>query len=224
MDESSQKLIEESKSILFEFSIQNDLTMALVINGYVALFALVLLLIVLLYKVFTSTKITSMELDEATFGIGSHKIKLKPNKVDSQIAYKIWVELSTRKIGIPVDIEKDVIVEVYNSWYQFFGITRELIKEIPASKLKRLETRNIVQLSIDILNLGVRPHLTTWQARFRHWYDVELTKTSTNELTPQEIQKEFPNYASLTDDLLAINNQLIEYRKAMYQLAIGSNS
>ena len=144
--------------------------------------------------------------------------------MDSQIAYKIWVELSTRKIGIPVDIEKDVIVEVYNSWYQFFGITRELIKEIPASKLKRLETRNIVQLSIDILNLGVRPHLTTWQARFRHWYDVELTKTSTNELTPQEIQKEFPNYASLTDDLLAINNQLIEYRKAMYQLAIGSNS
>ena len=39
------------------------------------------------------------------------------------------MELSTRKIAIPFDIENDVIDEVYDSWYNFFSTARELLKE-----------------------------------------------------------------------------------------------
>jgi len=63
---------------------------------------------------------SSFEIDEAEIGIGSQKIKIKPSNEDLQIAYKLWVELSTRKIGIKIDEEHDVIIEVYNSWYEFF--------------------------------------------------------------------------------------------------------
>lgn len=43
------------------------------------------------------------ELDEAEIGIGQQKIKIKPNVLDMQIAYKLWVEISTRKIGLKID-------------------------------------------------------------------------------------------------------------------------
>ena len=55
------------------------------------------------------------EIDEAQFGLGEQKITLRPNDTDRQIAYKVWVELSTRKIGLPIDLDDDVIAEVYES-------------------------------------------------------------------------------------------------------------
>src|SRR5437762_14135670 len=59
------------------------------------------------------------ELDETEVGIGAGKLKLKANYDDLQVAFKFWTELSTRKIGLPFDEENDVVVEVYDSWYEF---------------------------------------------------------------------------------------------------------
>ncbi len=61
-----------------------------------------------------------MEIDEAEIGIEPGKIKLRPNFTDRQVAYQIWVELSTRKIGLEIDLAHDVISEVYDSWHKFF--------------------------------------------------------------------------------------------------------
>src|SRR3989442_7455334 len=44
-------------------------------------------------------------------------VELRPNNEDVQIAHRIWTELMTRKAAQPIDIEHDVIVEIYNSWY-----------------------------------------------------------------------------------------------------------
>ena len=65
-------------------------------------------------------KASYLEVNEAEIGIGSGKVKLKANLDDLQIGFKFWTELTTRKIGLPIDEEHDVIVEVYNSWYEFF--------------------------------------------------------------------------------------------------------
>ena len=83
----------------------------------------------------------SVEVDQMELGIGQNKIRLKPNEVDRQVAYKLWVELSTRKIGLPIDFQHDVIFEIYDSWFNFFTVTREMIKDIPVSKLHRADTR-----------------------------------------------------------------------------------
>src|SRR5689334_17490848 len=63
----------------------------------------------------------SFEIDQAEIGVGQHKLRFKPNVTDRQVAYAVWVELSTRKIGLPIDVEHDVIVEIYDSWYTFFS-------------------------------------------------------------------------------------------------------
>jgi hypothetical protein len=166
----------------------------------------------------------NFEIDQADIGIGDQKFTFKPNMTDKQVAYAIWVELSTRKIGLPIDFEHDVISEIYDSWYGFFTVTRELVKGIPAQKVRRDSTQKIIRLSIEVLNEGLRPHLTRWQARFRHWYDRELRKydqgTGEEVLDPQLIQEKFPKYNELKTDMERVNQSLIKYRSQMYRMVL----
>ena len=163
-------------------------------------------------------RLKSFEISEVELGIGAGKITLKPNEADRQVAYQIWVELSTRKIGLPIDLQNDVVAEVYDSWHQFFTVTRELIKSVPVSRAADDSTRKIINLSIEVLNEGLRPHLTLWQARFRTWYEQQL-KTSTGAyVEPQDLQAKFPRFAELGADLSRVNKHLIAYRAAMRRI------
>lgn len=164
----------------------------------------------------------TFEINEAEFGLGDQKIKLSPNVTDQQIAYKIWVELSTRKIGIPIDTANDVISEIYDSWFNFFSVTRELIKDVPVQKFRRKDTEQIVRLSIEVLNQGIRPHLTQWQARFRRWYENQLKIEVNADVHPQDIQRKFPQFSDLERDLLEVNQHLINYRQKMYEIIKGT--
>ena len=182
-------------------------------------------LIIALYALWRWTSrgfsLKDFEIDETEIGIGTGKIRLRPNLTDRQIAYAIWVELSTRKIGLPIDFDDDVIVEIYDSWYNFFGVTRDLVKSIPVNKVRTKSTQQIIKLSIEVLNDGLRPHLTKWQARFRKWYDNQLVKESgDNILDPQEIQHQFPNFDALRADMETVNQRLILYREHMRRLVL----
>lgn len=166
----------------------------------------------------------NFEIDQADIGIGDQKFTFKPNTTDKQVAYAIWVELSTRKIGLPIDFENDVVSEIYDSWHGFFTVTRELVKGIPAQKVRRDSTQKIIRLSIEVLNEGLRPHLTRWQARFRHWYDRELriydSGTGEEILDPQLIQEKFPKFDELKTDMERVNLSLIKYRQQMHRLVL----
>ena len=174
-----------------------------------------------LFEIFRR-KAKAYEIDEAVIGIGNQKVKIRPNYQDIQIAYRLWVELSTRKIGLEIDLENDVIVEVYDSWYEFFRLTRELMKKIPVSKIRKDEsTKKLVEVAIKVLNEGLRPHLTKWQAKFRRWYSSEVEKEENRDLSPQEIQRRYPAYEELVKDMIEVNNKLIEYRKVLNEIAMG---
>lgn len=188
---------------------------------FITFFVIVLFAI---YRYFAKPSLSYYEINEAEIGIGSQKVKIKPNQSDMQIAFKLYVELSTRKIGLPIDFEHDVIEEIYNSWYEFFKITRELIKEIPVTKVRECQsTKDITRISIDVLNSGLRPTLTKWQARFRRWYEKEIANTNNESLSPQDIQQRFPQFNELKQEMQIVNNNLIEYRKKLKELAMGSD-
>ncbi len=155
--------------------------------------------------------------DEVTLGIGSNTVTLKYNKKDQEIAYKLWVELGTRKIGLMFEPEYDVLTEVYDSWYAFFSISRDLLKEIPAERLQY--SSQLITLTENVLNKGLRPHLTMWQAKYRKWYTSNETKYS--EKTPQDIQKKFPQYEELEKDLIETNKRMIEYKELMEKIAFN---
>lgn len=143
--------------------------------------------------------------------------EFRPNKSDLQIAHKIWTELVTRKAAIPIDKEHDVIEEIYNSWYTMFQKVREFISDIPADLIRNNKsTKEIVRIATQTLNDGLRPHLTRWQARFRTWSDAKKDKLM--EMTPQELQKEYPEYNDLIEDLMKVNAQLIQYSQELKKI------
>lgn len=194
--------------------------LALQVNLIVALVALVAVAVAgVIWHRWIRSKVADYQLDEGSLGIGSATVKIKPNHTDRQVAYQIWVELSTRKIGLDIDPDHDVINEIYDSWHAFFGVTRELVKSVPVNKATNPSTKEIIDISIALLNLGLRPHLTRWQARFRRWYNRAMENT---EEEPQAVQRKFPDYEALVGDMLAVNGKLRAYRSAMHQLVYGS--
>lgn len=215
-----QVAAEAKSSDLFSFVLSDDWSVSLHLSPIpILILGAIFIVIFLLTRAYRKHKLVDWELDGAEMGLGDHKLSFKPNNIDRQIAYSIWVELSTRKIGLPIYAEDDVISEVYDSWYAFFSVTREMIKDIPVSKVRGKSTSQIIDLSVEVLNEGLRPHLTKWQARFRHWYERQMDNESDG--SPQEVQKDFPAYDELVADLLEVNKRLMVYRSKMNELVRG---
>jgi hypothetical protein len=187
----------------------------------VAVVAVAIILIVI--RLLGRNGFRTLEIDQTEIGVGNGKVTFKPNNVDRQVGYAIWVELSTRKIGLDIDLEHDVVSEIYDSWYNFFAVTRELIKTVPITRVNDQSTKKIVELSINVLNEGLRPHLTQWQARFRRWYEYQLGKDVECAESPQDIQKRFPLYSDLEKDMLSVNRRLKAYRESMRKLVYGES-
>ena len=201
---------------IFDFSFENWYTLDIKLNWLSA--AIVIVGICLFSFIWRKVRKyigrKSIDIDEVTLGIGSGKVSLKYNYKSQEIAYKLWVELSTRKIGIEFDSENDVISEIYDSWYHFFTVARELLKELPAQQIDGSE--QLIKLTEEILNKGLRPHLTKWQAKYRSWHE---SNKNNNGLTPQDFQKNYPQYAELENDLRQTNGQLMEYKNLMEKIA-----
>lgn len=186
---------------------------------------LILLIIVVIKRKNSKTTTWEQKYKPQQIKIGTDGVEytIAPNCMVVQTAYKFWVELQTRKLGLPIDLNHDVIVEVYNSWYTFFGVTRELIKNIPADEIKDESTQELIKMALEVLNNHVRPHLTRWQAMFRKYYNSMLEDDKTKDLSPQEIQKKFSKdenycYEKLSQDLINVNEILIEYKNNLEKL------
>jgi hypothetical protein len=151
------------------------------------------------------------------FSLGSYEFdRATLSGKEQDIAWKLYVQLTTRKAAIPFDEENDIITEVYDSWYQLFTSTRDYLIELPAKDLEGNENAQaIVKLSVDVLNDGMRPHLTKWQGKYRKWYDDAQQKTENKELAPQDIQKKYPQYLELLEDIRYVNKELGKYAKEL---------
>lgn len=201
---------------IIELELEDFCTILLRINWIAILVGLIFMCIIpiLIKNINNFINKKSMSIEEFDLGIGNSMVKLVYNKKDQEVAYKLWVELSTRKIGLPFDEENDVIVQVYDSWYEFFKIARETLKEIPAEKIS--SSNDLITLTEKVLNDGLRPHLTKWQARFRSWYSNESVGSN---LSPQEIQKQYPDINLLISELKETNEHMIEYKRLMSEIA-----
>lgn len=150
------------------------------------------------------------------------EVEIRPDHETIRIAYQAWVELTSRKAALPFEPEHDVIVEVYNSWYALFGVMRNLAKSVPADALQdSSDAKALVETLLRVLNEGLRPHLTTYQARFRRWYEAEGKEPESAALSPQQIQQKYPDYKALVDDIQRVNTGLREYAAQLKKIADG---
>ncbi|QDT29893.1 hypothetical protein Enr10x_52500 [Gimesia panareensis] len=150
------------------------------------------------------------------------KMEICPDHETARVAYQAWVEIRTRKVGLRFDPDHDVIAEVYDSWYQLFQVLRDLTKTIGVRHLKECEeTQKLVTVLIRVMNEGLRPHLTQWQAKYRRWWEAALKNSEYEEMTPQDIQRLYPQYGELVEDLKSLNSDFVEFAKALRALADG---
>lgn len=213
---------------ILKITVNNGLGINIFVPAVPTRLLIILLILLVIIFIINIKKIAKffkgIEFSEIELGTGNNaKVTLKPNHQVKQIAYKLWVELSTRKLGIPIDVENDVIIEVHESWYKFFAIARELIKEIPAEKANNKDVKQVIDISTKILNEAIRTHLTLWQARFKYWYNIAKDKYPNT--SPQEIQtkfecsdKSFDCYNEMIDSLIAVNTKLIHYKNLLEKI------
>lgn len=162
------------------------------------------------------------ELTQADFTFaGCATVTMCPTDDVVGLAHQAWVEITTRKAALPFNEEYDVVVEVYNSWYELFRALRELAKNVPTRRGLRKDSdeAQLVEILIGALNEGLRPHLTQWQARFRRWYDEEQRKEEVAGLSPQEIQWRYPQYDEMVSDLRTVNTGLMEFAEGLRKIA-----
>ena len=78
----------------------------------------------------------------------------------------------------------------------------------------------LVDTMIKVLNEGLRPHLTKWQARYRRWYQRE--EAANPSKTPQEIQRTYPQYDALMSELIEVGRGLVEYTRLLQRVGGGA--
>ena len=80
---------------------------------------------------------------------------------------------------------------------------------------------DLISLLTDILNKGLRPHLTEYQARFKKWYNNEIDKNDNKEKSPQEIQANYEKYEDLIKSMKEVNKLLIDYSIKLKEIIDG---
>lgn len=203
---------------VFRFSLFGVDLISLLIAPYLQALILTVIIGIIINFIFNIKKIYPtkgyVEIERAELGLSGSKIILRPNRSDKDMAYKLWVEISTRKLSLPFDPENDLIVEVYDSWYDFFQIARDLLKTIPSSRAETEDGKKIISLTMDMLNKSIRPHLTKWQAGFRRWYDIRIAKEKEG-VDPRTIQREYSKYDELIKEISVMTKYITAYKAVL---------
>jgi hypothetical protein len=183
---------------------------------------LILLVVAYIIKRNFSKWFNWYEMEVEISGSPKLKFKVERNHENLFIANRIYIELTTRKAAIPIDENTDIIEEVYDSWYKLFGIIREEIKSVPGKYLKEHDpTAALIGLTRKILNDAMRPHLTEYQAKFRKWLEAEKEDPINKALSPQDLQKKYPDFDNLVASLKLVNVTLTDYAEQLDKLIKG---
>lgn len=145
------------------------------------------------------------------FGLGN--ITYEATDYDRVIAWKMYLQLKTRKAALPFDEKNDVIIEVFDSLHEIFPITRVILSELKPHKGEA--QKSIADFILRVLNDGVRPLLTRWHAKYQMWWSEATNAPEHKGKFPQEVQCLFPQYTELTTDLRRMNDELAKYAEEL---------
>lgn len=152
------------------------------------------------------------------FGLGN--ITYEATDQDRVLAWKMYVQLKTRKAALPFDKDHDVIINVCNSLHDVFSATRDILSE--ASPHQGEAQRSVADFVLRVLNDGIRPHLTRWHASFTVWWDKAIKSSENYGKSPQEVQRGFPEYDALVADLKKMNDELARYAEELLAVVHAS--
>lgn len=164
-------------------------------------------------------EITSVSIN-LPFSLGN--ITYSASNQDRIVAWKLYVQLKTRKAALIFDENEDVIADVYESLYNIFPLSRDLLTNLPLDEIERKS--GVADLVFRVLNDGIRPHLTKWQADYLRWWSFAKEDSHNRDLRPQEIQKGYSKYSELVSELKSANSELNKFADDLLSIAQSNKS
>ncbi len=149
------------------------------------------------------------------FGLGS--VTYETSSDDRMIAWKMYVQLKTRKAALPFDEPHDVVADVHSSLYELFPVARELLSGMHLDDIAR--PKGVAELILRTLNGGLRPYLTRWNACYRRWWEQQIKDNTQDDKTPQQLQQQYPQYKELVEDLKRTNTGLSKFADELLAIA-----
>lgn len=147
----------------------------------------------------TELTVTVPNLTSMTFAV------TRPNE---SVAWRLFVEASTRISTQPLDPETGVIREALNSLYTLFQSVRAILLE--AEPTTRFGTTQTVEhLAIGMLNVQMRPFMAKWHARLSEW----------ERANPGAPEAQWPDKDQCRMELEAMRVGLLEYVRGLGELA-----
>lgn len=157
---------------------------------------------------------------EITVPIAGGSLTLNIAKNDRQAAWNIYTQLSTRVAAVEFDESFDSAYLVHQSLYKMFDLIREEISKIPVERVRGDKSDNTVVFYMDILNKGIRPHLSKWHLPLEAFVKTEREKHPNESYF--EIEKKFPLRKELIESLKAMNIRMNGYSKSLLMIAKGA--
>lgn len=154
-------------------------------------------------------------------------IEINTSKNTKKIAWELYCELSTRVGVVDFEEDEDLIIYCLDSWYNFFQLARQKIKQLEVPRKKKIKKRKkkgktvkeyyLSEVILKLLNEQLRPFLRKWHGDFRHYWKCD----SKEDEYPIERQKKFNNYIDIIKDLSKMQNKLKETAEGLYEIAVS---
>lgn len=128
-----------------------------------------------------------------------------------RVAWKLFVETTTRISTQPLGAEEGFLKEALASLYGLFQTTRDLLKGMEPSRDPSDEEWSVEMFAISMLNDVLRPFLAKW-----HPLLSEFEKTGKNE-------SEWDGNAACRSELEEVRRELLAYARGFGELAGVAN-
>jgi hypothetical protein len=127
---------------------------------------------------------------------------------NERVAWRLFVESVTRASIQPVDEGTGILREALDSLYGLFTSVRAILVETAPTR-RPTSTQTVEHLAIAMLNLQLRPFLSTWHARLTAWEKEH----------PDSPESAWPDNAACRAALEQMRLGLVRYVRGLGQLA-----
>jgi hypothetical protein len=157
---------------------------------------------------FKNTQLTQVQLTLPQFSSMTFVVNAEYRRV----AWRLFIETSTRISSQPLGPEEGFLREAFNSLYGIFNTTRELLKAMDPSPSSG-DRITVEMFAYDMLNKELRPFLSKWHPQLKAFEEQHADKREDEWELNQECRQELEH----------LRKQLLRYVRGFGELAGVSN-
>jgi len=140
------------------------------------------------------------------------ELEWEPDPTQRRAAWELYIELITRISTQPLDPDRGLLREAYNSLYSLFGSTREILRRHGPEVGAARET--VGGIAITVLNKGIRPLLSYW-----HPILLDHEQLKPPSATPRQWERKLQDEAKARGELEKLRRSLEKYATQLAKMA-----